>query len=193
MPLTLPLTLRVTPDQFWQICQANPDATLELNAQGEIETISPTGWQSGQRNATITARLTIWVRATGMGAAFDSSTGFRLPNGAVRSPDAAWVSAEKMAQVSNAEPDQFFPGCPDFVIELASASDDVSSLRGKMREYQENGVLLGWLIIPQLQQVEIFRPGQTVEVLSVPKQVVADDLMPGFVLPTAALWEQRES
>ncbi len=134
MVLALPLTLQVTPEQFWQICRANPDAVLELNARGEIETMSPTGWQSGQRNADITGQLSTWVRQTGLGAAFDSSSGFQLPNGAVRSPDAAWVSAEKMAQVSLAERDRFFPGCPDLVVELASVSDDAALLRLKIQD-----------------------------------------------------------
>jgi Uma2 family endonuclease len=189
MVLTLPLTLRVTPDQFWQICRANPDAVLELNADGEIETMSPTGWQSGKRNALITARLEIWVQKTGMGTTFDSSTGFRLPNGAVRSPDAAWVSSEKMAQVSMTEADRFFPGCPDFVIELVSASDEVSQLRRKMQEYLANGMTLGWLIFPKQCQVEVFRSGSPAEVLSTPERLVAGDLMPGFELEIANLWE----
>lgn len=188
MALTLPSTLRVTPDQFWQICQANPDAVLELNAQGEIENMSPTGWQGGKRNASITALLNVWVRETGLGAAFDSSTGFRLPNGAVRSPDAAWVSPEKMAQVSMAEGDRFFPGCPDLLVELMSASDEVPQLRAKMREYQENGAALGWLILPQQRQVEVFGAGTAVEVLSAPERLVAGELMPGFTLPMAEIW-----
>ncbi|PSN20150.1 Uma2 family endonuclease [filamentous cyanobacterium CCP5] len=188
MALSLPMTLRVTPEQFWQICQANPDARLELNANGEIEPMSPTGWQSSRRNASITARLDSWARETGMGAAFDSSGGFRLPNGAVRSPDAAWVSTEKMARVSPDEADRFFPGCPDFVIELVSASDDANSLRAKMGEYQENGAALGWLIIPQQRQVEIFRLGKPVEVLSNPDRLAADDVVPGFELLAEVLW-----
>lgn len=182
MALALPSTLRVTPEQFWQICQANPDAFLELNASGEIETMSPTGWQSGRRNASITAQLVSWVNQTGLGTAFDSSSGFRLPNGAVRSPDAAWVSDEKMARVSVDQPDQFFPGCPDFVIELVSASDDVEQLRAKMGEYLDNGLALEWLIIPQMRKVEIYRPGQGVEVLSEPGIISAEPVLPGFAL-----------
>jgi len=189
MTLSLPLTLRVTPDQFWQICQANPDAVLELNATEEIATMSPTGWQSSRRNASITARLNNWVQTTGMGVAFDSSGGFRLPNGAVRSPDAAWVSAEQMAQVSAAVADQFFPGCPDFVIKLASASDSVQQLRRKMQEYRENGATLGWLIILPQRQVEVFRAEAETVVLAAPEEIVAGDLMPGFELPTAELWD----
>lgn len=189
MSLSLPLTLRVTPDQFWQICQANPDASLELNVYGEIEEMSPTGWQSSRRNLDITVQLGNWVKQTGLGTAFDSSGGFRLPNGAVRSPDAAWVSAEKMAQVSAAEADQFFPGCPDFVVELVSASDNVEQLRRKMREYQENGAALGWLMMPQQRQVEVFRTGIETIVLSAPERLAAGDLMPGFELSTAGLWD----
>ena len=189
MVLALPATLRVTPEQFWHICQANPDAILELTARGEIAPMSPTGWQSSQRNADITGQLRTWVRQTGLGEVFDSSGGFRLPNGAVRSPDAAWVSAEKMAQVSTTEPDRFFPGCPDFVIELASASGDAVKLRLKIQEYLENGATLGWLILPQQSQVEVYQLGMAVQVLRAPRQVSAGDLMPGFELEMGTLFK----
>ncbi|MEO1068474.1 MAG: Uma2 family endonuclease [Cyanobacteria bacterium J06638_6] len=188
MTLTLPATLRVTPDQFWQICQANPNEVLELSAGGEIEAMSPTGWQSGKRNADITFSLRNWVRQAGQGAAFDSSTGFRLPNGAVRSPDAAWISSEKLATVDPSAPDQFFPGCPDFVIELASASDDLTQLRAKMAEYIDNGAELGWLIVPRLRQTEIYTPGQAVVVLNGAPQITAPELLPGFVLETTDIF-----
>lgn len=186
MSLTLPITLRVTPEQFWHICQANPDALLELSAAGVIETMSPTGWQSGQRNASITTQLGIWVMQTGQGVAFDSSTRFRLPDGAVRSPDAAWVSPEKMKQVSRTDADQFFPGCPDFVIELASASDDVKTLRRKMQQYQDNGTEVGWLIILDQRQVEVWRHGETIEILDMPQRLVVGSLMPGFICDLVA-------
>lgn len=178
--LSLPPTLQVTHRQFWEICQANPGAVLELNAKGELEQMSPTGWQSGRRNIKLSAALENWVQRTSKGAAFDSSTGFRLPNGAIRSPDVAWVSSEKMKLVTADEPDSFFPGCPDFVVELASASDQIERLRLKMLEYMDNGASLGWLIIPQNKRIEIYQPNSAVQVIESPQQIDDDPLLTGF-------------
>ncbi len=178
--LSLPPTLQVTHRQFWEICQANPGAVLELNAKGELEQMSPTGWQGGRRKIKLAAALENWGYRTSKGAAFDSSTGFRLPNGAIRSPDIAWVSSEKMKWVTADEPDSFFPGCPDFVVELASACDQLERLRLKMKEYMDNGASLGWLIVPQNKQVEIYQSNSEVRVMESPRQIKADPVLGGF-------------
>ena len=141
----------------------------------------PTGWESGNRNAKLTARLELWTEADGTGLAFDSSTGFKLPNGANRSPDASWVRKERI-EALNPDPAKFLPMAPDFVVELRSASDSLEILQQKMQEYIGCGVRLGWLIDIQNQQVEIYRVGQKVEVLESPLSLSGEDVLPGFVL-----------
>jgi Uma2 family endonuclease len=182
MALTLPIAMKVTPEQFWHICEANPEAVMELNAQGQIEQMTPTGWQSSCRNASLTEQLRRWWRQTRSGAVFDSSGGFCLPNGAVRSPDAAWVSEAALQAVSSQNGDRFFPGCPEFVVELASASDSRLRLQQKLTEYIANGTQLGWLILPTLQQVEIYQPNQPTQVLDHPPALSGEPLLAGFVL-----------
>lgn len=173
--------LYMTDEQFYQLCQANPDIKLERNADGELIVMPPTGWETGKRNTKLTQRLANWTDADGTGIAFDSSTGFKLPNGADRSPDAAWVRKERLDAL-NPDPDKFLPLAPDFVVELRSASDSLEKVQGKMREYRDNGVRLGWLINPKNQQVEIYRQGQDAEVIQSPTTLSGEDILPGFVL-----------
>ena len=141
----------------------------------------PRGWGSGNRNSRLTQRLGNWADTNGMGLAFDSSTGFKLPNGADRSPDASWVRRERLESL-NPDPAKFLPMAPDFVAELRSATDNLEKLQQKMQEYVDNGVRLGWLIDPQNQRVEIYRLGQDVEVLQSPTSLSGEDILPGFVL-----------
>ncbi len=162
--LNLRPTIELTDDQFFQLCQNNQDLRLERTAEGELIIMPPTGWESGNRNSRLTQRLGNWADADGTGLAFDSSTGFKLPNGADRSPDASWVRRERL-QALNPDPAKFLPIAPDFAVELRSASDSLNTLPKKMQEYIDNGVRLGWLIDPQNQRVEIYRPRQDVEVL----------------------------
>ncbi|MFZ9739993.1 MAG: Uma2 family endonuclease, partial [Prochlorotrichaceae cyanobacterium] len=150
----------LTEETFYQLCQRNPDLKLERSAQGELIIMPPTGGESGRRNADITIDLGLWNRQTDLGYTFDSSTCFKLPNGAERSPDAAWVAKDRWEALSKADRSKFPPLAPDFVIELRSISDRLDVLQAKMREYQENGVQLGWLINPQDRQVEVYRAGQ---------------------------------
>ncbi|MEH2050691.1 Uma2 family endonuclease [Nostoc sp.] len=185
--LNLSRTIELTDEQFFQLCQNNRDLRLERTAEGELIIMPPTGWESGNRNSRLTQRLGNWTDADGTGLAFDSSTGFKLPNGANRSPDASWVSRKRL-EALNPDPDRFLPLAPDFVVELRSASDSLKTVQQKMQEYIENGVRLGWLIDPQ-QQVEIYRPGQEVEVLrrrspseTSPTSLLGEDVLPGFVL-----------
>jgi Uma2 family endonuclease len=179
--LNLRPAIELTDEQFFQLCQNNRDLRLERTAEGELVIMPPTGWESGNRNAKLTARLELWTEADGTGLAFDSSTGFKLPNGANRSPDASWVKKERIV-VLNPDPAKFLPMAPDFVVELRSASDSLETLQQKMQEYIGCGVRLGWLIDPQNQQVEIYRIGQKVEVLESPLSLSGEDVLPGFVL-----------
>jgi Uma2 family endonuclease len=172
----------LTDEAFYQLCRANPDFKFERSAQGELIIMPPTGGESGRRNADITADLTIWNRQTQLGYTFDSSTCFKLPNGAERSPDAAWVAGHRWEALTPAEREKFPPLTPDFVIELRSASDSLATLQAKMQEYQSNGVRLGWLINPQEQQVEIYREAAPTEILQSPQQLSGEEVLPGFVL-----------
>ncbi|MFN6469551.1 MAG: Uma2 family endonuclease [Nostoc sp. SerVER01] len=184
--LTLYPAIELTDEQFFQLCQNNRDLRLERTAEGELIIMPPTGWESGNRNSRLTQRLGNWADADGTGLAFDSSTGFKLPNGANRSPDASWVSRQRL-EALNPDPNRFLPMAPDFVVELRSASDSLKTVQEKMREYIENGVRLGWLIDPQNQQVEIYRPGQDVEILRSPSSLSGEDVLPGFVLDLAQI------
>ncbi len=172
----------LTDEAFYQLCRANPDVKFERSAQGELIIMSPTGGESGRRNANITIDLGLWNRQTQLGYTFDSSTCFKLPNGAERSPDAAWIERSRWEALSPADREKFPPIAPDFVIELRSASDSLTVLQAKMQEYQANGVRLGWLINPQGQIVEIYRPEQSVEILQSPQQIDGGEILPGFVL-----------
>ena len=158
--LTLRLPLRLSERRFLQICQANPELHLERTATGELIVMSPTGSETGLWNTQLTGQLWWWNEQQDLGEVFDSSTGFRLPNSADRSPDASWVAKDRWLALTPAQRRRFAPLCPDFVAELRSPSDDLASLQAKMREYVANGARLGWLIDTGMQRVEIYRPGQ---------------------------------
>jgi Uma2 family endonuclease len=185
----LPPMINLTDDQFFALCQSNRDLRLERNAQGDILIMPPTGGKTGNRNFKINGQLYTWTVADATGEAFDSSTGFRLPNGADRSPDAAWVSRSRLKNLTDAEKDKFLPLCPDFVIELLSPTDILSVAQAKMAEYIENGARLGWLLEPETRRVHISRPGATVIVLENVEQIGADPELPGFVLNLREIWD----
>jgi Uma2 family endonuclease len=178
----LPQTLRVSEDQFRAIVQANPDLRLELTATGELIAMSPTGSESGSYNSELTADVTLWNRRTGLGKVFDSSSGFRLPNGAIRSPDVAWVAMERWMALSPDQRQGFAPLCPDFVIELLSATDDVATLQAKMQEYLDNGGRLGWLVNPKTCTVEVYRPDVAPETVAFTATLSGESVLPGFEL-----------
>ncbi len=182
--LTLDLNsiVTLTDEQFYQLCAQNPDVRLERTATGELVIMPPTGGETGKRNSDINLELGLWNRQSQLGVVFDSSTGFRLPNGAIRSPDAAWILQERWDALSREERRRFLPLCPDFVIELLSPTDDWQTGLAKMQEYQENGCRLGWLIDPLAQQVAIYRQEQSVEVLEKPNELLGEDVLPCFVL-----------
>lgn len=179
--LNLSPTIELTDEQFFQLCINNRDLRLEQTAEGELIIMPPTGWKSGNRNSKLTARVEVWADADGTGLAFDSSTGYILPNGAKRSPDASWVSLERL-EALNPDPTRFLPMAPDFAVELRSANDELKTLQKKMQEYINNGVRLGWLIDPQNQRVEIYRSGQEIEVLQSPTSLSGENILPGFIL-----------
>jgi Uma2 family endonuclease len=181
------VTLRITHAEFERLSQDNPELRLELTANGELITMAPAGWESSERNGNLTTDVAIWNRQTKRGKVFDSSVGFTLPNGAVRSPDVTWIEKSKLEDIS---PTIAFPAViPDFVIELRSKSDSLKVLQAKMQEYQENGVRLGWLINSQQQEVEIYRLGREVEVLQSPVKLSGEDVLPGFTLDLTPIWE----
>jgi Uma2 family endonuclease len=180
------ITLRVTSEEFEQLCQDNPDLQLELTATGELIIMAPAGWESSEKNLDLATDVNIWNRQTKLGRAFDSSGGFTLPNGAIRSPDVTWIEKSKLANIPAGV--KFPQVIPDFVIELRSDTDRMPKLREKMEEYRANGVRLGWLIDPQQQQVEIYRQGRDVEVLQSPTELSGEDLLPGFVLDLRSIF-----
>ena len=182
LPPTLELNIDLTDEQFFQLCQNNRDLKFERTASGALIIMPPTGSSTSDRNADLTYQLRAWSRENKLGKSFDSSGGFKLPNGAERSPDASWVKMERWNALSEAEKERFAPLCPDFVVELMSPSDSLEKTRVKMREYMENGARLGWLINRGQQQVEIYRPNREVEILQSPKTVSGEDVLPGFVL-----------
>jgi Uma2 family endonuclease len=181
LTLNLDSIAHLTNEQFRELCRGNRDIRLELTAKGELIVMPPTGWESGRRNSDLNLDLGLWNRQTGMGVVFDSSTGFILPSGAIRSPDAAWVTSERLTAL-NPDPEGFLPLAPDFVIELRSASDRLKPLQDKMQEYIDNGARLGWLLNPKDQAVEIYRMGKGIEVLQSPTEVSGEEVLPGFVL-----------
>ena len=189
--LELPKTLGlyVTQEQFAVLSAANRDLKLERNAQGELIVNPPTGWETGKFNSSISGELYLWWRNSGeLGLVFDSSTGFILPNGATRSPDASWVSQQRWDALTTEEKGTFANICPDFVVELRSNSDRIEPLQAKMKEYIDNGARLGWLLNPQNRQAEIYQPGIEVKVLENPDELFGEEVLPGFVLNLRRVW-----
>ncbi|MEZ2232745.1 Uma2 family endonuclease [Microcoleus sp.] len=186
--ITIPQTFKVTDEQFQQIAAVNRDLRLERTATGELIIMAPTGSETGNRNLDIEGQLWLWNRQTKLGVAFNSSSGFKLPNGADRSPDASWVKLERWQTLTPKEREGFAPLCPDFVVELRSKSDNMEPLREKMREYIANGARLGWLIDRKNQKVEIYRQNQDVEILDNPRTLSGEDVLPGFVLDLTDVW-----
>ena len=170
----------ITPAQFEQLCQNNPDIRLELTATGELVTMAPAGWESSKQNGNLFVKVWLWNDLTKLGEVFDSSGGFTLPNGAIKSPDVTWISQSKLENFSTKVA---FPlVVPDFVIELRSKSDSLKTLQGKMVEYRDNGVSLGILINPQDRQVEVYRLGQDVQLFQSPIEIGCEDVLPDFRL-----------
>lgn len=175
-------------EDFVQLCRHNRDLHLERTANGTIIVMPPAGGTTGYRNSEITAQLRNWAQSDGSGVAFDSSTGFDLPNGSTRSPDAAWVQRERLAVLSSEQKERFLPLCPDFAVELRSPSDRLSDLQEKMQEYVDNGCRLGWLIDPEERRVHVYRPDQPVNVVKHPSTLSGDPVLSGFTLDLTPIW-----
>ncbi|NJK74308.1 MAG: Uma2 family endonuclease [Microcoleus sp. SU_5_6] len=190
VPLTVnfPAIQSMTVEQFYEFCLANRDLRIERTASGEVIVMSPAFADTGNRNIKIAAQLENWANRDGTGEAFDSSAGFTLPNGATRSPDVSWIKLERWNALTEEEKASFAPICPDFVVELRSASDTLSSLKKKMQEYIDNGASLGLLIERESRKVYIYRPNREPEILDNPETVNCAPELPGFVLQMAKIW-----
>ena len=187
--LLLPPELQMTDEQFFEFCQINRDLRIERNKLGEISIMPPTGSETGNRETNILGQLWVWSEQDGTGISFSSSTGFKLSTGAERSPDASWIKLDRWNTLTPQQQQKFAPICPDFVVELRSASDNLKPLQEKMIEYmQEPGIQLGWLIDRKHRKVYIYRPGLEVECLDNPETVSGDPVLPGFVLNMSKIW-----
>lgn len=186
--LNLKPFVELSDEQFYQLCQNHCDLKFERTTKGELVIVAPIGGEGGSCEAELMGDLVFWNRRTQLGKVFSSSTCFKLPNGADRSPDTAWISWERWNQLTPLEQKRFPPICPDFVIELRSESDALKPLQQKMQEYINSGLRLGWLINPQERQVEIYRANQPQQVLQNPDRIDGEDVLPGFVFALAILW-----
>ncbi|MEM8718811.1 MAG: Uma2 family endonuclease [Cyanobacteria bacterium P01_G01_bin.39] len=184
-----PLAKQITVEHFEQLCQLNPELKLETNNRGDLIVMSPTGYETGKNNADLLIQLGIWNRQYKLGILCDSSTGFILPDGAIRSPDVSWIASDRIIRFSKEEKAKFLPLAPDFALELMSKSDNLVATQAKMQEYKENGVKLGWLINPQLQQVEIYCPGKVTEVIDRPDVLSDEAILPEFVMELDFIWQ----
>ena len=190
----LPLVLRLRPvveltdDQLLALGALNDELRIERTAEGDLLLMPPTATETGDSNAEIGMQLRVWAKRDGTGMAFDSSTGSRLPNTAVRSPDASWMPYARLAQLTPEQRRGFVPACPDFDLELRSPTDAMADLHAKLREYLANGARLGWLLDPETRRVYVYRPEAPVEQLDDPATVWGDPVLPGFVLDLRAVW-----
>jgi Uma2 family endonuclease len=189
-----PLVLRLRPaielsgDQLLELSSLNEDLRFELTAEGELIVMTPAGGESGRRNMRLAVQIGTWSERDGTGVAFDSSGGFILPSGAIRSPDASWVQRSRYEALTSEQREKFLSLCPDFVVELRSPSDALSTLQEKMAEYVENGARLGLLLDPVHKRVYVYKPGEPVRELADPEVVSADPVLPGFVLKPREVW-----
>ena len=183
LPSPLELTLELTDEQFFQLCIDNRDLRFERTATGELIIMPPVSSDTGRRNADLSFQLEDWSRQNKhLGIAFDSSTGFKLPDGTDISPDAAWMRRDRWDALTPEQKEKLAPICPDFVVELRSTTDSLEKLRAKMKVYVKNGARLGWLLDRKNRKVEISRQGSDVEILDSPATLSGEDVLPGFVL-----------
>ncbi|WP_427162781.1 Uma2 family endonuclease [Aliinostoc sp. HNIBRCY26] len=188
MVLKMQPNIIVSDEQLFDFCQVNRDFRIERNHQGELLIMPPTGSETDERNFNLIVQLGIWTKQDGTGVGFGSSGGFTLPNGAVRSPDAAWIKKARWETIPLEQRKRFAPICPEFVVELRSETDNLKTLQEKMAEYIANGTELGWLIDRKQQKVFIYRPEKAVEELDNPSTLSGEDILPGFVLDLSQIW-----
>jgi Uma2 family endonuclease len=180
---------KMTEDQFIAFCQQNPDLRIERTAEGDLILMSPTMDDTGIKESELNRQLAIWSEKDGTGRVFSPSAGFKLPNGATRSPDASWVSRSRLAALPPAKRPRFTPLCPDLVVELRSTIDRLPPVKNKMKEYMANGAQLGWLLDPIQRRVYIYRPGLPEERLDNPATLAGDPVLPGFVLDVQRVFD----
>lgn len=186
--LRLRPVVELSGEQLLELSSLNDDLRLELTAEGELIVMTPAGGESGRRNVELAVQLGTWTKRDGAGIAFDSSTGFTLPNGAIRAPDASWVERSRYEALTPEQREKYPSLCPDFVVELRSPSDRLGILREKMVEYMENGARLGLLLDPAGKRVYVYKPKEPVRELADPEEVSADPVLPGFVLKPREVW-----
>ena len=182
--IKIPERLQFTDDEFFDFCQENRGRGLdfERNPNGEIIIMAPAGGITGDKNGELTADLKMWNRTVGVGKAFDSSTGFILPNGATRSPDASWLEKSRWDALTEEQQAKFVPLCPDFVAELTSPSDTLRKTQEKMKEWMDNGCRLGWLFHPKAEKTFIYRAGKSEpeEIDGYDRTLSGEEVLPGF-------------
>ena len=188
LTISLQSVIELSDEQFFQLCRNNNDLRFERNSQGDITIMAPAGSETSARNSDVNADLVFWNRRTKLGIVFDSSGGFKLPNGSDRSPDASWIIKERWEALTLEERSRFAPICPDFVMELMSPSDSLKTLQTKMQEYMDNGARLGWLINRRDREVEVYRVGLSKEILKSPQSLSGEAVLPDFVLDMTAIW-----
>ena len=181
--------IELTEDQFFEFCQINQELRIERTAEGDLLIMPPEGGETGNRSAILVTFLTQWAWQDGTGVTFGSSTGFILPNGAMRAPDAAWVRRSRLTALTADQKQKFLPLCPDVVVEIRSPSDRLNNLQEKMQEYLDTGAQLGWLIDPPSRTVYVYRPNRPVERLEHPATIAGDPVLPGFSLDLQSIWE----
>ena len=184
-----PLKHKLTDDEFFEFCMLNRDLRIEMSKEGEMIIMMPTGSEGGNRNFNLTVEFGIWVKTDGTGVGFDSSTGFRLPNGAKRAPDLAWIRRDRWEAIPKKQRKKFAPICPDFVVELRSETDNLETVKAKMEEYMDNGAQLGWLIDPLEKKVYIYRPNTRLKVLNNPTTISGEPFLKGLTLKLAGILE----
>jgi Uma2 family endonuclease len=175
-------------DDFFELCQLNRGLRVERASDGEMVIMPPAGGESGGIEFRLGGAFYVWAETDGTGKGFSPSTGFRLPNGAIRSPDLAWVLLSRWERLSPEERRRFPQLCPDFIAEVRSENDSLSGLQAKMVEYIDNGARLGWLIDPLEKKVYVYRPGTEVERLDDPQAISGDPVLPGFTMELGRLW-----
>lgn len=173
---------KLTDDDFFTLCEQNRELRIEMTKEGDMIVMMPTGGEGGNRNYNLIVEFGIWAKQDGTGVGFDSSTGFKLPNGAKRSPDLSWIQRKRWTRVPKKLRKKFPPICPDFVVELRSETDDLKVVQAKMEEYLENGAQLGWLLDPLEKKVHIYRPNEKVKILNRPKTISGEPLLQGLKL-----------
>jgi Uma2 family endonuclease len=178
----------LTEDQFLQLCRDNGELRMELTAQKELIIMPPAGLNSSWRENILCTALTNWAARDGTGVVFNASAGYRLPNGAIRGPDASWILRKRLEAFTVEELEKFGHLCPDFVAEVMSPSNTLLELQDKMAEYIANGARLGWLIDPYEACVYVYRPGRDVERLENPAAISGDPVLPGFIFNVAEIW-----